>query len=110
MGYSPDGTQVVSGGYDATLRIWDAKTGKPIREPLVGHTEPVTSVSYSPDGTRILSGSMDKTLRIWKLPDPGRTRTIERTSKIKEELMIRAWDPGFRGAEFILYMSEVDAE
>ena len=56
-----------------------------------------------------MSGSLDGTLRIW-YSDSGRTRTIERTREIKEELMIRAWDPGFRGAEFILYMTEVDAE
>lgn len=75
----------------------------------MGHTNKVTSVNYSPDGTRIVSGSLDRTVQIW-YSDLGRTRIIERTSKIKEELMIRAWDPVFRGEEFILYMSEVDAE
>ena len=67
MSYSPDGTRIVSGSRDETLRQWDAVTGEPVGEPLVGHSETVTSVSYSPDGTRIVSGSWDKTLRIWDL-------------------------------------------
>ncbi|KAJ3925600.1 MAG: hypothetical protein NXY57DRAFT_1068057 [Lentinula lateritia] len=63
--YSPDGTRIVSGSHDKTLRIWDARTGTQIGVPLQGHDDRVSSVAFSPDGTRIVSGSHDKTLRIW---------------------------------------------
>jgi len=56
---------IVSGSHDETLRLWDAETGQPIREPLCGHEASVQSVAFSPDGTRIVSGSGDKTLRLW---------------------------------------------
>ncbi|KAF5343672.1 hypothetical protein D9758_014687 [Tetrapyrgos nigripes] len=62
---SPDGTRIVSGSEDGTVRIWDAQTGTAIGEPLQGHEGSVQSVAFSPDGARIVSGSYDSTVRIW---------------------------------------------
>ncbi|KAF5334716.1 hypothetical protein D9758_017351 [Tetrapyrgos nigripes] len=62
---SPDGTRIVSGSEDGTVRIWDAQTGTAIGEPLRGHQDWVQSVAFSPDGARIVSGSDDRTVRIW---------------------------------------------
>ena len=64
MAFSPDGRRIVSGGFDKTVRIWDAGTGQQIGAPLTGHTKTVESVAFSPDGRRIASGG-DKTVRIW---------------------------------------------
>ena len=65
VAFSPDGTRIVSGSEDKTLRLWDARSGQPIGAPLQGHENSVNSVAFSPDGTRIVSGSYDKTLRLW---------------------------------------------
>ncbi|MET3606147.1 hypothetical protein ABIC99_003983, partial [Sphaerotilus sulfidivorans] len=62
---SPDGSRIVSGSEDNTLRLWDARSGNPIGEPLKGHSSSVSSVAFSPDGSRIVSGSEDNTLRLW---------------------------------------------
>jgi len=64
VSYSPDGTRIVSGSFDKTLRVWDAASGAELAV-LRGHEDDVRSVSYSPDGTRIVSGSKDQTLRVW---------------------------------------------
>jgi WD40 repeat protein len=65
VSFSLDGTRIVSGSEDKTVRLWDAGTGQPVSGPLRGHTNIVTSVSFSPDSTRIVSGSNDKTVRLW---------------------------------------------
>ncbi|KAE9385621.1 hypothetical protein BT96DRAFT_574609 [Gymnopus androsaceus JB14] len=64
VAFSPDGTQIVSGSGDQSVRIWDASTGKEMHK-LEGHTDQVTSVAFSPDGTQIVSGSGDQSFRIW---------------------------------------------
>jgi hypothetical protein len=69
VAYSPDGSTIVSGSDDGTLRLWDATDGTPLGEPLTGHDGGVNSVAYSPDGSAIVSGSDDGTLRLWDAMD-----------------------------------------
>ena len=59
---SPDGSRIVSGSWDHSVRVWDAMTGEQLRE-LQGHTDTVTSVAFSLDGNRIISGSWDHGVR-----------------------------------------------
>jgi len=63
--FSPDGSKIVSGSSDGTLRFWDTRTGERIGDPLKGHDGPVTAVAFSIDGLQIVSGSQDHTLRRW---------------------------------------------
>src|SRR5712675_120186 len=65
VAFSPNGSRIVSGSEDNTIRLWDAETGDPIGKPLEGHSRGVYSVAFSPDGSRIVSGSVDKTIRLW---------------------------------------------
>ncbi|MEE1000646.1 MAG: hypothetical protein U0L37_01625 [Bacteroidales bacterium] len=64
VAYSPDGTKIISGSLDETIKIWDTNTGECLKT-LMGHIGPVWSVAFSPDGTKIVSGSDDKTVKIW---------------------------------------------
>jgi WD40 repeat protein/tRNA A-37 threonylcarbamoyl transferase component Bud32 len=64
VAFSPDGTRIVSGSRDKTLKVWDAQTGEEVLT-LTGHTEAVLSVAFSPDCKRIVSGSGDNTLKGW---------------------------------------------
>jgi WD40 repeat protein len=65
VAFSPDGSRIVSGSLDDTIRLWDAETGDAIGKPLQGHSTTVYSVASSPDGSRIVSGSRDNTIRLW---------------------------------------------
>ena len=61
---SGDGTRIVSGSFDRTVRVWDAQSGECLRT-LEGHSDWVKSVALSGDGTRIVSGGLDDTVRVW---------------------------------------------
>jgi WD40 repeat protein/energy-coupling factor transporter ATP-binding protein EcfA2 len=64
VAFSPDGARVITGSYDNTARIWDARSGIPLAL-LSGHSDHVSAASYSPDGSRIITASWDRTARIW---------------------------------------------
>ncbi|KXS20561.1 WD40 repeat-like protein [Gonapodya prolifera JEL478] len=58
------GNTLVSGSYDATVRVWDIRKGEMVHR-LTGHREKVYSVGYSAELRRAVSGSMDATVKVW---------------------------------------------
>ncbi len=65
LAFSPDGKTLASGGGVGTIRLWDAATGKHLRQ-IEGHTWWVMAVAFSPDGKTLVSGGADGTpLRLW---------------------------------------------
>ncbi|CAE7114213.1 unnamed protein product [Rhizoctonia solani] len=67
LAFTPDGTRVISGSFDKTIRVWDIERETTIDAPLEGHTGWVRSISLSPDGSRLVSCSADRTLRLWDI-------------------------------------------
>jgi len=72
LAWSPDGAQIVSGGHDAILRIWNVAgdgslgiTGSAART-YSGHTRPIKAVVWSLEGNHIASGGDDATAQIWE--------------------------------------------
>ncbi|WP_026736481.1 WD40 repeat domain-containing protein [Fischerella sp. PCC 9605] len=63
---SPDSTILASASSDKKIRLWNPRTGEPLRT-LNGHTGEVYSVVISPDGQILFSGSADKTIKAWEL-------------------------------------------
>jgi len=64
---SPDGKTIASGSWDRTIRLWDAKTGRPIGQPLRGHKAEIWAVAFSSNNRTVISGSGDKTVRLWDI-------------------------------------------
>ena len=63
VAFSPDGTQLASGSWDRSIRLWDVSTGQEVLR-FEGHSDWIFSVVFSPDGTRLVSRSDDGTIHL----------------------------------------------
>jgi hypothetical protein len=75
IAFSPDGRTMASGSLDATIKIWDVRSGRELGT-FRGHTDAVVSVAFSPSGGTIASGSRDKTIKFWNVPSGRELRTL----------------------------------
>jgi roadblock/LC7 domain-containing protein len=62
--FSPDGSLILSGNSDMSLKVWEAATMKELRT-LFGHTGAIEACAFSPDGRFVISTSDDDSLRVW---------------------------------------------
>ncbi|KAF8304994.1 WD40 repeat-like protein [Clavulina sp. PMI_390] len=100
------GRTLVSGSYDATVRVWDIITGECIHV-LTGHTQKVYSVVLDHSRQQVCSGSMDGTVRIWSITTGQSLHTLQGHTSLVGLLSIsssylvsaaadstlRVWDP-----------------
>ncbi len=66
--FSREGAIIVTGEDDGTLRLWDARKGRPT-SVLAGHAGPVTTCGFLSNG-RFFSGGTDRTVRVWSSTAP----------------------------------------
>jgi WD40 repeat protein len=108
LAVSPDGRQIVSSGFDRTVRQWDTSTGR-LQRTLRGHLAEVPGVAVSPDGGRIASASNDRTVRLWEAASglpvgqfTGHTAAVNTVAFHPDgrwiasggaDLLIRLWNP-----------------
>lgn len=64
VAFSSVGAQLVTGGYDATARLWNLSTGE-ISTELIGHSGVVTAVEYDSVRNVVATTSVDGSARIW---------------------------------------------
>ena len=57
-----DNAILATGSYDATIKIWDIKTGQELRT-LRGHALGVRALQF--DQLKLISGSIDRSLKVW---------------------------------------------
>jgi WD40 repeat protein len=89
--FLPDGTSLISGSDDWTLKLWDIQTGGIIRT-FSGHTGCVCSVSISADCTTIASGSKDKTICLWDVQTGDCNHVIREHDQV-DQVVFSPTDP-----------------
>src|SRR5215471_16847494 len=69
VAWAPDGVSLASGSRDATVRVWNAATGK---DSYIyrGHHSCVLSLAWSPGGRYIASGDTAGMVHVWNVSTP----------------------------------------
>ena len=81
--WSPDGTRVVVGGADRTVRVLDVASGRE-QVRFDQHTDWVFGACFTLDGARVISASRDKTM---KLIDAANGQLIDEICRPNEPLL-----------------------
>jgi WD40 repeat protein len=63
LAVSSDGTEFLTGGVDGAVKLWEAKTGKPIRTITAAHPGGVKSVLYRPGSDELVTAGADKMVK-----------------------------------------------
>lgn len=59
-------SMVANGGPEASVRLWDPRTGKRITK-FVGHTDNIRAILISEQGDAVLTASSDQTVKVWSV-------------------------------------------
>jgi WD40 repeat protein len=66
LAFSPDGSRILTGSADRTVRLWDGGTGKELRK-IEAHAGYVKAVQFTADGASAASVGYDHVNRLWDL-------------------------------------------
>jgi len=72
VAFSPDGTKIVSGSEERTIKVWDSGKLELLSEKMNAHRRQINSVAFSPDGTKIVSACNGGTIKVWDMVDWSR--------------------------------------
>jgi len=108
--YSPDGSFLVSSGYEEKprVRVWDVASHQILQE-FEGHASVISAVAVHPDRQRIASAGYDGSVRVWSIPKgnciifeerahPNRINCVEygpdgkRLATGGDDGVVRLWD------------------
>jgi RNA polymerase sigma factor (sigma-70 family) len=65
--FAPDGKSVASlGGHDPSIRLWDVRTGKPIRTFGAGSASGQLCMAFAPDRRTLASGGAGGVIHLWR--------------------------------------------
>jgi len=73
--WSPDGSRIVTGGYDGNIKIWNGETAN--LEKTIPYENVVISVAWSPNGQLIAAAGHGHSVKIFSAQNGNIIRTIE---------------------------------
>ncbi|EPS37707.1 hypothetical protein H072_8584 [Dactylellina haptotyla CBS 200.50] len=76
LSFASDGSSLVSGSWDHTVRIWNIFGRTQISEPLQMKSD-VLSVAFRPDGRQIAACTLDGEVSFWSVEDAVQTSHVD---------------------------------
>jgi len=76
VAFSKDGSRIISGSQDNTIRFWDAEGGQLLKS-FRGHDGAVRTVAFAESDQVILSGSHDNSIRKWNISEYEEIRVLQ---------------------------------
>jgi hypothetical protein len=91
VAFSPDGTKLLSGSWDRTLKLWNVSTGELLR--TFGSNEVVNAAAFTPDGGSVLAGGWDvdhlrNALNLWNVAAGGIQSTFKEQLAVVESVAV----------------------
>jgi WD40 repeat protein/class 3 adenylate cyclase len=65
VAFSPDGSLLAVGQFDGEGQLFSTESWTPLGQPLVAHTQRITTVEFSRDGRTLATSSADGTVLLW---------------------------------------------
>ncbi len=93
MAFSKDATQLATGSFDKSVRIWNIKTMQDFDRPpiiLKDHNDWVWSITFSADGSKLLAGCRDNVVRAW--PTSLEAMSQEICPNVQRNMTRKEWE------------------
>jgi RNA polymerase sigma factor (sigma-70 family) len=85
--FSPTADELVSAGWDKTIRFWDPATGKQTRH-FAGPEKGLAGAAYSPDGKLLAGAGLDNVVYLW---DAATGKQLHRLDGHKQDVRVLAF-------------------